>query len=264
MELQNHKAEFDAAGIKLFAISYDQPDALKRFADKYGIEYPLLSDAPDSKTIREYGILNTLVRPEETEHYGMPFPGSYLVGEDGKVVAKYFNRPYQERLTAPALLHNGFGLPVDPSVLSHAQAGSGQVRVSADLLTTELHRAQRSFIYVTLDLDPGLHIYGPDIVDDYVPTTIRASGPEGISFGEPQWPSQSTFRMEDLDDEFSGYEGTVEVVVPVLSMVREETTAEIAIEVGYQACNDTMCFLPKTEKLTLEVATAPNVGTAEP
>jgi len=239
-------------------------DALKRFSDAYGIEYPLLSDAPDSKTIKEFGILNTLVKPEEVNYYGMPFPGSYLVGQDGKVVAKYFNRAYQQRLTAPAMLHNGFGLPVDPSVLSHAEAGASQVHVSADLMTTELHRGQTSMLYVTLNLDAGLHIYGPDEVDDYMPTAITATGPEGITFGEPQWPDQSTFRMEDLDEEFQGFENQVEVIVPVLSMIREAGESEIELKVSYQACNDNMCFLPKTETLKLKVATAPNVSSVEP
>ena len=44
----------------MFAISYDTVEALGRFADHYGVEYPMLSDS-ESRVIKEFGILNTLV-----------------------------------------------------------------------------------------------------------------------------------------------------------------------------------------------------------
>jgi len=53
--------KFREAGIKLYAISYDDRKALAAFADS-GIDYPLLSDG-DSAVIRRYGILNTEIRP---------------------------------------------------------------------------------------------------------------------------------------------------------------------------------------------------------
>jgi len=133
--------------------------------------------------------------------------------------------------------------------------------VSADLLTTELHPRQTSLIYVTLDLDPGLHIYGPD-AEDYVPTSVSVSGPEGLSFGEARWPERAAFELEG--EAFDGYEGRVEVAVPVTSTIREEGAAEIQVRVGYQACNDNTCFLPRNETLTLEVTTAPSVRSVEP
>ena len=47
---------------------------LAGFAGEYGIEYPLLADE-GSKVIEQFGILNTLVLPDEPV-YGIPYPGS--------------------------------------------------------------------------------------------------------------------------------------------------------------------------------------------
>ncbi len=263
MELQDHKAEFDDAGIKLFAISYDSVEALGAFAQHYRIEYPILSDV-DSKVIREFGILNTLVRPDETEFYGIPFPGSYLVGHDGKVSAKFFNQQYQVRETATAMMHAGFGLPIDPSQLSHGEVSGGDgVHIRAALMDKIIRPRQRSLIYVTLELAEGLHIHGESISDGFLPTKVQVTGTEGLSFGTPQFPETKPFRIEEIDEEFNAYDGNVEIVVPVVSTIREAGTAEIEIKVSFQACADAMCYIPRIETLKLELSTAPNVPKLE-
>ena len=263
MELQNHKDEFDAAGIKLFAISYDTVEVLGAFADHYRIEYPILSDL-DSKVIRDFGILNTLVEPGETEFYGIPYPGSYLVGNDGKVTAKFFNQQYQVRETASMMMLAGFGLPIDPAHLSHAETSGGDgVKIRAELMTKSLHPHQRSLVYVTLDLADGLHVYGEPISDGFLPITVQATGTEGLIFGEPHFPETKPFKIEEIDEEFNAYDGSVQVVIPVVSTIREVGSAEISLKVSFQACTDAMCYIPRSETIKLGLATAPSVAKIE-
>ena len=258
MELQHHLPEFEAANIALFAVSYDSVDVLKGFTEDHGISYQLLSDL-GSEVIRRYGILNTLVKPEEEEYYGIPFPGSYLVSEDGKIFDKLFHREYQKRETGATVLWKGFGLPVDPASTIHAEAEGQAVRVSAALMATELHPRQHADLHVTLDLDEGLHVYGPDVPDDYVATQIKVSGPEGISAGEPAFPATKPLRIEGINEEFQVMDGKVDIVLPVASAIREPGEATLNVEVTYQACTDAMCYIPRTETLHLTVNVAPNV-----
>ncbi|MEE9279893.1 MAG: redoxin domain-containing protein [Myxococcota bacterium] len=82
VELQEALPKFAAAGIKLYAVSYDEPAALAEFAKHHGITFPLLADR-GSRVIRRYGILNTFVTREQVPFYGIPFPGTYLVDERG-------------------------------------------------------------------------------------------------------------------------------------------------------------------------------------
>ena len=60
MELQDRVEELQSAGIGVAAISYDSKETLAAFAERRNITFPLLSD-DDSSTIKEYGILNTVV-----------------------------------------------------------------------------------------------------------------------------------------------------------------------------------------------------------
>ena len=73
VELQEALPKLQAAGIKLYAVSYDEADALAEFARHQGITYPLLSDE-GSKVIRRYGIQNHFVTRDQIPFYGIPFP----------------------------------------------------------------------------------------------------------------------------------------------------------------------------------------------
>lgn len=83
------------AGIQVVAISYDSVEALSRFAKQGKITFPLLSDS-GSKTITAYGILNEKARGFTK---GIPHPGTYLVGKDGRISAKLFKEGYIQRHT---------------------------------------------------------------------------------------------------------------------------------------------------------------------
>ena len=76
--------DFDAAGVAVYALSYDEADAQRDFREAHGIAYPLLSD-PDSEVIRSFGILNTLIDPDDHPWYDIPFPGTYVVNADGVI-----------------------------------------------------------------------------------------------------------------------------------------------------------------------------------
>lgn len=252
MELQQHVAEFEAAGIEVFAISYDPVDALASFAEEFGITYPLLADE-GSKVIEEFGILNTLVKPDEPV-YGIPFPGSYLVDEDGRVAEKFFHREYQVRESGATVLRSGFGISLDLSSLPGAEATEAGVKVSATLGASDLKFMQHVDLYVRIDLDEGLHLNAPPAPEGYFATAVTVTGPEGLRAGDPRYPAATTaFSVEGLDEQFRVFEGEVEIVVPLVSAVREGDGVPIEIEVTYQACDAQQCYLPKTERLHLDV-----------
>ena len=73
-------AAFDAAGVKLDTLTYDEVDALADYSNAMGATFTMLSD-PNSEVIRAFGILNTLIPPDEHPWYGIPF---YLVGHNPK------------------------------------------------------------------------------------------------------------------------------------------------------------------------------------
>lgn len=94
VQLQANLKELQATGGEVVAISYDSTATLSRFAAKRSITFPLLSDA-GSKTIEAYGILN---REASGRVKGIPYPGTFIVGTDGVIRAKFFVEGYEERI----------------------------------------------------------------------------------------------------------------------------------------------------------------------
>ena len=81
-------------------ISYDSPEALKRYSDKATITVPLLSD-PGSKTIDAYHIRNEAARGKAE---GVPNPGTFILDREGVIRAKLFLEGYRQRHTTEALI----------------------------------------------------------------------------------------------------------------------------------------------------------------
>jgi peroxiredoxin Q/BCP len=72
--------EVRAAGLRVFGVSYDTPDANRKFADKFGLQFLLLSDR--DKTLAEAVGAKIPLIP-------VPKRISYLVGADGTVLKAY-------------------------------------------------------------------------------------------------------------------------------------------------------------------------------
>ncbi|MEN6578707.1 MAG: thioredoxin-dependent thiol peroxidase [Phycisphaerales bacterium] len=81
--VRDASAEFAKAGVAVVGISPDPPDKQKKFDDKHGLGFPLLSD-PDHKIARAYGAWGT------KSMYGKTYEGiirsSFLIDEDGKIL----------------------------------------------------------------------------------------------------------------------------------------------------------------------------------
>ena len=251
MELQTHLAGLAEQGIVPIAISYDSQEVLAGFAEDNGIEYPLLSDE-GSGVIRRYGILNTLIDPDE-EHYGLPFPGSYLVGRDGRVEEKRFHREYRIREAGGTVLRS-LGARPDVAGYPRVEGGDDQLSITATLGAPEFKFDQIIDLVVRLELAPGLHLYGEPVQEGMYPTTVRVSSTAPLRVGDTRYPATQPHVVEGLDASLPAFVGELEVVVPLISDSREGVIP-IGIEISYQACSDRECYIPRTERLHLDVPT---------
>lgn len=239
----------------MIAVVPDAQEALAAFAAEHGITYPLLSDA-GSEVIRRYGILNTLIRPDEAI-YGIPYPGTYITDEHGVVVEKIFHRRYQVRDDVESLLHTRFGAALDVSDDPAIAAESPGVRLSAVLGAREFVFQRRATLFVRLDLDAGLHAYGPPVPDGYVGTEVTVAGPDGLVVEPAVYPPTHPIHFEALNETLHVFEGEIEIAVPLTANIREGDTVPLEITVQYQACDDRQCFLPQRKTLQLDVPLSP-------
>ena len=271
VELQEAQPKFADAGIRLYAISYDELGALEEFAGHHGITYDLLADE-GSRVIREFGILNHHVTEEQVPYHGIPFPGTYLVDEDGIVSAKAFHRSLAQRESAEGLIDAALGELLlrseDPTA---EQAGGDGIRFS---LTYHggggvLRGGAIRRLVVGVDLPEGLHIYDDPVPTGMVATTVSVVGPEGLRALPVEKPPTHPFELPGVG-QLQVWDGHVDFVVPVwatdeiASLVRSDSPDQVTIEIdiAYQACDDEACRLPRTERLRLDVPIGAYVGPA--
>ena len=100
--------DFRTADINVYALRYDEQDALADFRDAYDISYPLLSD-PESEIIRQFEILNTLISMDDHPWFGIPFPGAYVVNSEGIITHKFFENNLALRAGPEMLLRAAQG-----------------------------------------------------------------------------------------------------------------------------------------------------------
>lgn len=257
-------SKFEAHGIKLYAISYDDQKTLKEFNEAQGIPYTLLSDI-DSEVIKNYGILNNEVSKDDAFLYGIPFPGAYVADENGVVVAKFFHDTYKKRDSAETFLDAALGKIHQQPDAPSAVGGQPEVKITAFVHggNGSIRQGIIRKLVVRFDLADGLHIYSRPVPDGMVATDIEVSGPPGFITQEIIWPKPQLLHTEFTDVDLYVWGDRTDIVIPfyadgaLVSETRPLDVENINIELSirYQACTDTECLLPRTESLQLTLNT---------
>lgn len=83
IDLQAGGELITSLGYNIVTVSYDDTTTLEKFADKYKMDIPMLSD-DGSEAIRAFGILNENTKPG-SRAYGIPHPTIYVVDTEGHI-----------------------------------------------------------------------------------------------------------------------------------------------------------------------------------
>jgi hypothetical protein len=236
----------EAQGIRSASISYDPPATLKAFAVAHHIGYPLLSDK-GSEVIRKFGILNHNV-PHGHPFYGIPFPGDFLLAPDGTVRDKLFLPDYQTRASASEVLLRDFGQTVGgPSISIKAEDVTANLTLSAGRAVP----GQQLAVAIEFTIDPGWHIYGQPLPDNYIATAI-AFEPGIIAEQSFDFPAATPLEVKSLGETLPVYSGTFRAsgrIRPKLGLKSGEY--KIPGTLRFQECNDEVCKLP--QKVDFEI-----------
>lgn len=134
---------------------------------------------------------------------------------------------------------------------SSAAAQDSRVDLSLVWQRNAVDPGSETLLAIVLDIDEGWHLYpgagSADEVAGYIATSLNLTLPEGITAGEPIWPSAKDFLfgIPGYQEELKVYEGRAMVLVPVRTAdSMPEGDATIGVEVGYQACDDSICEEP--------------------
>ena len=251
-------------------MSYDTPEQLRTFADEHDVTYDLLSDV-DSAVIREFGILNTLISPDDPEQgagrsfYGLPFPGVYVTDENGVVTEKFFHRHYATRESAGTIRDSALGEILARHEVPVVELGSDQVKISAFVSDAAMQFETQSMVHVRFELGDGLHMYGRPLPDGYIASEVTIPDTPGLRVGPARYPPTHSREFPQLGVTLNVYEGDVDVAIPVTPNVEvfhrsnpdRPDVVEVPVSVLYQVCSETICYTPRTETLSLAVPFQP-------
>jgi len=241
----------------LAALSYDSPEVLRGFAERHGIEFPLMSD-PGSKTIDAWGLRNREATGREA---GIPYPGTFLVDREGRVVERAFEANYRERITGASLLSR-LGVRVE-SVGARSAAGK-QVAVRLGTSDAEVAPGKRLTLIVDVTPMPKMHVYAPG-QEGYIPVGLTLSESADYRAAAPQFPPAGTYFYEPLKETVRVYDApfriTSEITLALSRELRQRAAARetltIAGELAYQACDDAVCYRPDSIPVTWTVKLIP-------
>lgn len=205
------------------------------------------------------------MKPGEAFLYGIPFPGSYVTDENGVVVSKFFHDTYKKRDSPELLIDAALGKITIADDAPQASGGDDEVKITAAIHGGKgtIRQGIRREVVVRFELGEGLHIYGEPVPEGMVPTSVKVSGPPGLATEPLLAPETEPLKLSSLDLELPVWSGTVDLRVPIYAVgeLASETrpldveSVPIEVEVRYQACDDDVCLLPKTETFHLDAAT---------
>ncbi len=249
---------FASNGIKVLAISYDSKEVLRRFAERFEITYPLLSDE-DSRVIRGFGILNTNI-PAEHRWRGVPYPGTYMVGADGLVFDKSFFADHALRDSANDMLQESF---------SATEFERGEIEVidtpslSASAYFSSATVRHKQLTVLTVEVSPadGIHVNGSPVPEGYVPIELTLDESEDVSLERVDYPEPEVIELPSLGERLPAYKGRFEIKARCLGIKRsrEEERLLVTARLRYQACDDRECYLPEVMTFRLPLTFLPHV-----
>jgi hypothetical protein len=252
VELQENFSKIRKQGLGLAAISYDSVEALRTFARRTKITYPLLSD-PDSKVIRAYGLLNESVKPD-TAQYGIPHPVTLVLDRQGIVRSRYFEDDYRRRVTASDILVRDFG--EKPGARGQTTE-TRHLRLESGASIGTVHYGQRIALVLDIDLKPKMHVYAPG-VEGYIPVEWRLFDSPAFTAHPIEYPPSKELHLKAIDERAPVYEGRMRLIQEITlaeeSRVKPllDSQGNLVIEgiFRYQACDDRVCYLPQSVPLT--------------
>lgn len=264
--MQQYLEDFRKQGLGVVAITYDSVEILADFAKRRGITFPLLADSK-SEIIRAFQVLNTAVPPDHL-WYGVPYPGTFIVDQNGVIRAKYFEARYQDRYSAPTILLQEFG----------SVSGTRQIVVKTDHLELQYYSTRdtvRPSLRLTLvadfQLPPKMHVYAPG-VENYLPIRLELDSSPNYVVYPADYPKSEILFLPAIDEKVPVYHGNFrvaqDVTMAATSVLRPILTGTKEIKITgklfYQACDDKICYLPQTIPLEWVLKVEPLDGERVP
>ena len=135
--------------------------------------------------------------------------------------------------------------------------GSKITRISAQNVDISTFVSDRTDVAganfsIVLDITPAprVHVYAPEVLS-YKPVTLTVRPQPGLVVEDAHYPKSENYFFAPLKETVPVYSEGFRIVQDILLKGRSELNIDGTL--SYQACDDRICFLPQTVKLSWAV-----------
>jgi hypothetical protein len=231
---------------------------LKSFADRRKIEFPMLPD-PDSKTIREYDVLNDAATGQ---FKGMARPGYFFLDTKGIIREKFFEAKYRQRFTGNNIIGKLFPALGD-EITDKVQAPHLNLAVEQSDRTG--FPGERITLTAEVQLPPDVHVYSPG-VQGYKSISLLMDPTPGMEFTPANYPRAKVLYLSAIKERVPVFEGKFRITQELKisstaefsgSLGTDGKTFAIAGRLEYQACDSKICYLPTSVPVQWQLQVVP-------
>jgi len=181
----------------------------------------------------------------------------------GKVVSRYFEESYRNRMTGTSFLLRLDGDSREPGAI--ARLTGAYLSASVGLSDSVVAPGQELTLIVDLELKPGIHVYAPGD-HTYRVTTVELESDSLFESRDTICPEAMDYYFKPLDEHVPVFEGSVRLLKPVIFKATKETgalsrepgaTVTLKAVLEYQACDDRVCFMPESIPIEMVIPLRP-------
>jgi DsbC/DsbD-like thiol-disulfide interchange protein len=127
---------------------------------------------------------------------------------------------------------------------------TNHLRLSASASPDHVRPGQRIALTLDIELKPNMHVYAPS-VEGYIPIVWTMEPNPAIVTQPVVTPPPQMLRLEALDETLPVYSGRFRLKRDINIAADSKLKGPLTIEgtLRYQACDDRMCYVPKTVPL---------------
>lgn len=214
--------------------------------------------------IRQFGILNTLIKEDDHPWFGIPFPGTYVINAEGVITHKFFENNLALRASPEQLLRAVRGKTISDSSTDTRPANTAKqasaeptIALDGDHLAVSVMRD----LVVSFDVPVGRHLYASPAPEGMVAASVELETLPKLVQRPTQVPASHEHHMTATGESFAVHDGRVEFRIPltvngnVASNTDDTPTLTVRGKVSWQMCDDEVCDVPRKEhfELTLPV-----------
>ena len=117
--------------------------------------------------------------------------------------------------------------------------------LSVTTSTSAVARGGKATLFVDVTPKPKMHVYSPG-QDGYIAITLTLDADQGVTAAKAKYPAGEKYLMPALNETMLVYAKPFRITQEVTLGASAVAPKTIKGRLRYQACDDQICYLPKT------------------